>query len=143
MEITGGGALARLPGWVPTLDARTGDTAAKVVTRLREARWQVPTLAELERELQGAPVKELVQMALREGRLEQVDSERYMDPGALADWRAALEQALRDLKQATPAQLRDRFGMTRKYLIPLLEWADRRGISRREGDARVLAHPPA
>jgi selenocysteine-specific elongation SelB-like protein len=35
--------------------------------------------------------------------------------------------------------LRDRFGLTRKYLIPLLEWADRRGITERRGDARVLA----
>jgi hypothetical protein len=35
--------------------------------------------------------------------------------------------------------LRDRFGLTRKYLIPLLEWADRRGVTRRAGDARVLA----
>jgi len=29
--------------------------------------------------------------------------------------------------------------LTRKYLIPLLEWTDRRGITRRDGDARVLA----
>jgi selenocysteine-specific elongation factor len=143
MEITEGGALARVPGWAPTLDARAGDAAGKVISRLREARWQVPTLAELEGELPGASVKALVQIAVREGRLEQVDSERYMDPGALREWRAALEQALRDLTRATPAQLRDRFGLTRKYLIPLLEWADRRGISRRDGDARVLAHPPA
>jgi len=35
--------------------------------------------------------------------------------------------------------LRDRLGLTRKYLIPLLEWADRRGITRRSGDARTLA----
>ncbi|MGH7753085.1 MAG: selenocysteine-specific translation elongation factor [Gemmatimonadales bacterium] len=147
MEITGGGSLARAPGWAPAFDARTGDAAAKLVARLRDARWQVPTLAELEREGGegggGATVKALAQMAVREGRLEQVDSERYMDPAALGEWRVALEQALRDLTRATPAQLRDHFGLTRKYLIPLLEWADRRGISRREGDARVLARPPA
>jgi len=40
---------------------------------------------------------------------------------------------------ATPAVLRDRLGLTRKFLIPLLEWADRRGITRRDGDARTLA----
>src|SRR5256885_4672182 len=47
--------------------------------------------------------------------------------------------ALGELGSATPAVLRDRFGLTRKYLIPLLEWADRRGVTRRSGDARVLA----
>ncbi|MFM9012227.1 MAG: SelB C-terminal domain-containing protein [Gemmatimonadota bacterium] len=33
--------------------------------------------------------------------------------------------------------------MTRKWLIPFLEWCDRRGISRREGDGRVFREVPA
>jgi selenocysteine-specific elongation factor len=57
----------------------------------------------------------------------------------LEAFRAALEAALAELQSATPAQLRDRLGLTRKYLIPLLEWADRRGITRRTGDTRSLA----
>jgi selenocysteine-specific elongation factor len=40
--------------------------------------------------------------------------------------------------EVTPGALRDRLGITRKYLIPLLEWADRKGITRRDGDRRVL-----
>jgi selenocysteine-specific elongation factor len=38
----------------------------------------------------------------------------------------------------TVTGIRDRTGLSRKYLIPLLEWADRRGITRRDGDARRL-----
>lgn len=68
-----------------------------------------------------------------------MDAERYAARGVLAEFRAALEAALGELGSATPAELRDRFGLTRKYLIPLLEWADRRGVTRRRGDARVLA----
>jgi len=71
--------------------------------------------------------------------VEQIDQERYAARAALAEFRAALEAALGELGSATPAVLRDRFGLTRKYLIPLLEWADRRGVTRRSGDARVLA----
>jgi len=37
-----------------------------------------------------------------------------------------------------PAAVRDRLGVTRKYLIPLLEWADGRGITVREGEGRRL-----
>ena len=40
---------------------------------------------------------------------------------------------------ATPAELRDRLCLTRKFLIPMLEWADRRGITERHGDVRRLA----
>jgi selenocysteine-specific elongation factor len=38
----------------------------------------------------------------------------------------------------SPAQVRDRLGISRKYLIPLLEWADDRGITVRVGEAREL-----
>ncbi|HXI19955.1 MAG TPA: SelB C-terminal domain-containing protein, partial [Gemmatimonadales bacterium] len=37
----------------------------------------------------------------------------------------------------TPPGLREQTGASRKYLIPLLEWADREGLTRREGDGRV------
>jgi selenocysteine-specific elongation factor len=133
------GSVARLPQWRPAFDDRTVDIREKLTRRLVEARWQVPTAAELEREFPGAPVRALLSHLAREGVAEQVDQERYAGKQALGEFRSALEAALTELSTATPAELRDRFGLTRKYLIPLLEWADRRGITRRSGDSRVLA----
>lgn len=127
---------ARRPEWQPRADA---EASARLAGRLAAAQWQVPTVAELERELPGVPVQALLVHLARSGGVEQVDRERYAAPGALAAFRAALEASLGALGSATPAQLRDRFGLTRKYLIPLLEWADRNGITRRSGDARTLA----
>jgi len=131
--------VARLAGWRPAFDARTSDLRETLTRRLVEARWQVPTLGELEREFPGAPIRALLAHLAREGAAEQIDQERYAARQALEAFRTSLEAALAELGQATPAELRDRFGLTRKYLIPLLEWADRRGITRRAGDARVLA----
>ncbi len=133
------GSVARLPGWRPAFDARSADARQRLSQRLVEARWQVPTVAELEREFPGAPVRALLSYLARDGAAEPIDGERYAAQGALAEFRSALEAALGELGSATPAELRDRFGLTRKYLIPLLEWADRRGVTRRRGDARVLA----
>ena len=133
------GSVARLAGWRPAFDARTSDLRETLTRRLVEARWQVPTLGELEREFPGAPIRALLAHLAREGGAEQIDQERYAARQALEAFRTSLEAALAELGQATPAELRDRFGLTRKYLIPLLEWADRRGITRRAGDARVLA----
>ncbi len=132
-------AVVRLPGWKPALDARTSDAESALSRRLAEARWQVPTVAELEKEFPGAPVRALLAHLMRGGGVEQVDQEHFAATAALAEFRAALEGTLREVGSATPAALRDRFGLTRKYLIPLLEWADRRGVTRRNGDARVLA----
>ena len=132
------GSVVRLPGWRPALDVRTSDVTANVARRLAEARWQVPTVLELEREFPGAPVRPVLSHLAREGVVEAMDQERYAAKRALEEFRTALESALAELGGATPAELRDRFGLTRKYLIPLLEWADRRSITRRDGDRRVL-----
>jgi len=137
LEVTG--SVARLGGWHPAFDARTSDLRDTLARRLVDARWEVPTLGELEREFPGAPIRALLAHLAREGGAEQIDQERYAAPQAVASFRAGLETALSELGTATPAELRERFGLTRKYLIPLLEWADRRGITRRAGDARVLA----
>jgi len=131
-------SVARLPGWRPAFDARASGARDQLARRVAEAKWQVPTVAELERELPGAPVRALLAHLAREGVVEQMDQERYAATPALAEFRAVLEATLTELGSATPAELRDRLGLTRKYLIPLLEWADRRGITRRTGDARVL-----
>ena len=131
-------SVARLPGWRPAFDARASGARDQVARRVAEAKWQVPTVAELERELPNAPVRAVLAHLAREGVVEQMDQERYAAAAALAEFRAALEATLTELRSATPAQLRDRLGLTRKYLIPLLEWADRRGVTRRTGDVRVL-----
>jgi len=133
------GSVARVPGWQPALDARATDARALLVHRLEAARWQIPTVAELVREFPDTPVRALLAHLIREGGIEQIDQERYATKSALEQFRAALEAALTEVGAATPAVLRDRLGLTRKYLIPLLEWADRRGITRRSGDARTLA----
>ena len=131
-------SVARLAGWRPAFDARASGVRDQVARRVAEAKWQVPTVAELERELPDAPVRAVLAHLAREGVVEQMDQERYAAATALAEFRAVLEATLTELGSATPAELRDRLGLTRKYLIPLLEWADRRGVTRRTGDARVL-----
>ena len=39
---------------------------------------------------------------------------------------------------ATVAEIRDLLGTTRKYAVPLCEYLDRAGVTRREGDLRLL-----
>ena len=137
-ELVEGGAAVRKPGWHAALKARAGDAGGRLVQRLAEARWQLPTVAELEREFADPSVPALLAHLAREGSVERVDQERYALKQALEEFRRAVEDTLRELGAATPAQFRDRLGLTRKYLIPLLEWADRRGITSRKGDTRVL-----
>jgi len=137
-ELAEGGAVVRKTGWQAALRARAGDAGGRLAQRLAEARWQLPTVAELQREFSDPTVPALLAHLAREGSVERVDQERYALKPALEEFRRAVEETLRELGAATPAQFRDRLGLTRKYLIPLLEWADRRGITSRKGDTRVL-----
>ena len=137
-ERTEDGAAVRKPGWKAALRARAGDAGGRLAQRLAEAKWQLPTVAELQKELGDPTVPALLAHLAREGSVERVDQERYALKQAMDDFRLAVEDTLRELGAATPAQFRDRLGLTRKYLIPLLEWADRRGITSRKGDTRVL-----
>ena len=63
--------------------------------------------------------------------------------------REALEQLKRDMAalkaegaggavRIDVLQFKDRYGVTRKYAIPLLEFLDRERVTRRVGDSRVL-----
>jgi selenocysteine-specific elongation factor len=137
LEVEGG--VVRRPGWSASLDSGARDARTAIAGRISAAQWQIPTVAELEREFAGAPVRALLAHLAREGGVAQVDQERFAAPAALAGFRSRLEAVLGELGQATPAELRSHLGLTRKYLIPLLEWADRHGVTERRGDARVLA----
>ncbi|HEX4562124.1 MAG TPA: SelB C-terminal domain-containing protein, partial [Gemmatimonadales bacterium] len=132
------GSVARRPGWRAAVAAKADGDAGRISAHLAAADWRIPTVSELESEFEGLPVRALLAHLQRGGGVVQVDQERYAAPGALERFQRTLEEVIRDVGPVTPALLRDRLGLTRKYLIPLLEWADRRGVTRREGDTRIL-----
>ena len=133
------GSLARRPGWRAAVAARADGDAGRISAHLAAVAWRIPTVSELESEFAGLPVRALLAHLVRGGGVVPVDQERFASPEALERFQQALEGVIREVGPVTPAVLRDRLGLTRKYLIPLLEWADRRGVTRREGDTRVLA----
>ena len=74
----------------------------------------------------------------KQGRIVKVDADYYFTAEAVA----ACEDAVRARLSAGPAgaaELRDLMATNRKCAIVLLEYFDARGITRREGDERVLA----
>lgn len=51
---------------------------------------------------------------------------------------AAMKAAAPGVVKLDVAMFKDRYGVTRKFAIPLLEYLDRERVTRRVGDARVL-----
>lgn len=74
-----------------------------------------------------------------EGAVVRVSSELHFSASAMEGARSALEGYLTAHPEgATAAQLRDALGVSRKYAIPLLEYFDAQGVTKRHGDVRVL-----
>lgn len=128
--------IVSLPGFRPAQTETSADVDW-VVSRLAAGGLTAPTVSELERETGRPNLLRLVRRAAQEGRLVAVAGDWFLVPEAVSNFVTEL-QTLGGQGPITPPMLRDRLGLTRKYLIPLLEWADGAGHTRREGDHRVL-----
>ena len=74
-------------------------------------------------------------MLLATGALVRVGEHLYRGE-QLAAIRARLAVALRGPATVTAAQARDAIGLSRKYVVPLLEYFDATGLTVRDGDLR-------
>jgi len=84
----------------------------------------------------------LAQQALRflldTGEAMEVSRELVMQTESYARARAGIVIFLRERSEATASDLRQHLNTNRRVIIPLLEKLDRDGVTRRQGDARVL-----
>jgi selenocysteine-specific elongation factor len=108
-----------------------------VVGILLDAHLTPPSIPELEQSTGRRDLLSLLRLAAASGRVEAVERDRYYTREALEQFTGVLKD-LGEKGSIIPAQVRDRLGISRKYLIPLLEWADGRGITVRVGEAREL-----
>jgi selenocysteine-specific elongation factor len=131
--------LVTLAGFVPRVDG--GDAEIdRIVRILSEAHLAPPSVAELERSTGRHDLHLLLRLAATRGKVEAVERDRYYAREALDEFAGVLQEIGRG-GPIVPAALRDRLGISRKFLIPLLEWADGRGITVRDGEGRRLRSP--
>jgi selenocysteine-specific elongation factor len=128
--------VASLPGYAPRIEG--GEDGIEHLVRLvDEAGLTPPTLTELTALTGRNDVLAAVRLAAARGLVKAVEPDRYYSSGALTRFTTLLVEAGR-AGVIHPAALRERIGVSRKYLIPLLEWADRQGITVRVPEGRRL-----
>ncbi len=83
--------------------------------------------------------RKLLQILLREKALVKVTEELVLHRTAMTHLRELLAAYRRERGERLPiAAFKELTGVTRKYAIPLLEYLDREGVTRRVGDERVI-----
>jgi selenocysteine-specific elongation factor len=81
---------------------------------------------------------DLFDVCVAEGFLVKVTDDIYLHSDVEAEMRRRVTEKLRQGAGMTVAEIRDLLATTRKYAVPLCEYLDRAGVTRREGDLRVL-----
>lgn len=130
------GAVARLANHRAALDSAQETVSRKVLEALLAAGFEGRTLADLEPMAGPGQVRRVVEFLVRQGTAIRVGPDRYYHQELLTE---LVRKALGEMQHSggsTPAQLRDSLGLTRKYLIPFLDWLDGRGWTVRVGDGR-------
>ena len=136
------GTLVVSEGRARLTDFRPGGNSVeeqvdRVVAALEAAGLTPPAVTELEAELGMPGLRSVLRNAAAQGRVFGVESERFYATAALDRFVVAVREEGRR-GGITPAGLRERLGLSRKFLIPLLEWSDARGLTVRTGDTRRL-----
>ena len=82
----------------------------------------------------------LLQYLIEQGKLVKISDQVLFTQDTLAEMERGLRAFLQEHGQVTVAQVRDLFQTSRRYALAFLEEMDRRRITRRLGDRRVLRH---
>jgi selenocysteine-specific elongation factor len=129
------GAVVRRAGWRPQPTAAQSRTIEALVAMLDDAGLEGPSVAELTAAF-GTETPALLVAAVRAGRLVQMDAERICTVGARDRGVARLQAQLTPGEVYPPGTLREVLGISRKYLMSLLEHLDREGLTDKMPEGR-------
>ncbi len=139
LELLPGGWLA-VPGREAALSAELAALVAGVDARLVQGGLQPPTQEELAQALAQDPaaISRALEHLADRGRVVHVGAGLYLNSEAVETARQAVVENCQAHGHLEIPSLRDRLGTSRRFLIPLLEHFDARGLTLRQGAHRVL-----
>jgi len=95
-----------------------------------------PTLKELALQIPGG--EDITRFMCRQGMLVELADGVLLDVERYQDIKRGVIDFLTNKERITIQDFNSLFGFSRKYIIPILTALDKEGITRREGDVRVL-----
>lgn len=140
LELVGGGA--RRPGFVPTPTADQEAAGLALAEAYRDAGLAPPSVPELPEALaRRDDIWSLLKRLEGQGTLRSIADGIYVDAELLADAIVRVREELGGRTELGPSDFRDTLGVTRKHLIPLLNYFDGIGVTLEKDQIRSV--PPA
>jgi selenocysteine-specific elongation factor len=140
-KVVADGRTVALAGHEPKLNQAERKLKSELAESIRSGGMSPPEVSELAASAgaRGPVVPELLVLLRDEERLVEISSSLYFDADAARELVRRVSERLADGTAITMSELRDLLGTTRKYAVPLGEYFDRIGLTKREGDVRRLA----
>ena len=131
--------LIALASFRPTLTPDQQRARDAVLDLLERAGLTPPLLDEWPADLRSRPdLRALLKAMERARQIVALGPELYMAPSALEAAALAVRRALAGRGPLGPAEFKESIPVSRKYLIPILEYFDRIGVTQRVGDGRLV-----
>lgn len=129
-----------LAGQGPKLSQSEQKVLEQLVEIFRTAGLKPPTVKECQQAVQKnrESVPQLLELAVANGQLVKIADDFYLHADVESQVRQKLQQALADSDGMTMSQIRELLETSRKYAVPLCEYYDQIGVTKRVGDLRVL-----
>lgn len=132
LEFSGG--KAGVPGAGGGIPAKWRDTYERIKERFRGDPGRFPTLTVLKQDFPAA--SRLISELLASGELVHLGAGAVITGEIYDRWVGQIKQFLSRRGQISIAEVKDLTRASRKYVIPLMEQLDKKGITRRDGDVR-------
>ncbi|MEI6306417.1 MAG: SelB C-terminal domain-containing protein, partial [Deltaproteobacteria bacterium] len=132
--------LVKPEGQTLRTNPSTSRLEGKISEFLQENGIEPPTVREIMEHFlcDEKSVRDNLALLTRNGIAVRISADLYYESAALAGLRAKLVERLREKGEITPSEYRDLTGLSRKFLIPLLEHFDSEKVTIRVGDKRVF-----
>jgi selenocysteine-specific elongation factor len=134
-EVIEDGSTVRLKQHHATLAPDQQLARDEIVGRIRDGGMSPPTIGEL------AADPALLRALVEAGDLVRI-GDFFLTGDQARKLRTDVRSAIESSGPLTVAQIRDLLGTSRKYAVPLSEWLDSTGATRRQGDIRHLGPRP-
>jgi selenocysteine-specific elongation factor len=127
-----------IPGRSKSLGGAEGELARMIESRFAEGGLAPPPVSEIinERTQKARVIEGVIGFLVKQGTLVRLAEGIYVHRDALVAARERMSARRDELIDVS--QFKEYFGLSRKIAIPLLEWMDREGVTKRVGDSRKV-----
>ena len=116
------------------------DIRKKIIKIHQTGGLQPPYFRDVIKELDADPkhVQDVLRLLVEEGQIIKTKDDLYFDAKAVEKLKTKLVEFLKTNGDITTPQFKEMTGVSRKYVIPLIEYFDAKNVTLRVGDSRKL-----